>query len=152
MAMTKGHLTNKTDVYSFGIILLETHVLKSERKLMNLVDPMMDLEFNNEEMMATINVAIHYCNTTSKLRATMSAGYLTNKADVYNFGIILLEAHLLKSERKLMNLVDPRLGLEFNNEEMMATINVAIHYCNSTSKLRATMYVVVSMFEEKATV
>ncbi|KAM2726298.1 hypothetical protein EV2_038754 [Malus domestica] len=62
------------------------------------------------------------------------------------------KAHLLKSEMKLMNLVDPRLGSEFNNEEMMATINVAILYCNSTSKLRATMYVVVSMFEEKATV
>ncbi|KAM2168096.1 hypothetical protein TB2_037094 [Malus domestica] len=67
------------------------------------------------------------------------------------FGYVY-KAHLLKSERKLMNQVDPRLGSEFNNEEMMATINVAIHYCNSTSKLRATMYVVVSMFEENATV
>ncbi|KAB2632344.1 LRR receptor-like serine/threonine-protein kinase [Pyrus ussuriensis x Pyrus communis] len=73
-------------------------------------------------------------------------GHLTDKANVYSFGIILLEAHVLKSERKLMNLLDPRLGSKFNNEEMMATINVDFHYCNSTTMLRPTMFAVVSMF------
>ncbi|XP_048441873.1 probable LRR receptor-like serine/threonine-protein kinase At1g53440 [Pyrus x bretschneideri] len=97
-------------------------------------------------------------------------GHLTNKADVYSFGIVLLEiisgkkksdkkgfyilhwAHDLKSKGNLMNLVDPRLGSEFNNEEMIATINVALHCCNSTSKFRPTMSEVMSMLEGEAAV
>ncbi|RXI02910.1 hypothetical protein DVH24_002988 [Malus domestica] len=61
-------------------------------------------------------------------------------------------AHALKSKGNLMNLVDPRLGSEFNNEEMIATINVALHCCNSTSRLRPTMSAVMSMLEGKAVV
>ncbi|KAB2616053.1 LRR receptor-like serine/threonine-protein kinase [Pyrus ussuriensis x Pyrus communis] len=101
-------------------------------------------------------------------------GHLTDKADVYSFGIVVLEiisgkknstqqtnaegfyildwAHVLKSEGNLMNLVDPKLSTEFNNEEIMATINVALHCCNSTSKLRPTMSAVVSMLEGKVAV
>nr|XP_028956125.1 probable LRR receptor-like serine/threonine-protein kinase At1g53440 isoform X2 [Malus domestica] len=101
-------------------------------------------------------------------------GHLTDKADVYSFGIVVLEiisgkknstqqtnaegfyildwAHVLKSEGNLMNLVDPKLSAEFNNEEMLATINVALHCCNSTSKLRPTMSAVVNMLEGKAAV
>ncbi|KAB2623546.1 LRR receptor-like serine/threonine-protein kinase [Pyrus ussuriensis x Pyrus communis] len=101
-------------------------------------------------------------------------GHLTDKVDVYSFGIVVLEiisgkksstqqtnaegfyildwAHVLKSEGNLMNLVDPKLSLEFNNKEIMATINVALHCCNSTSKLRPTMSAVVSMLEGKAAV
>ncbi|CAN6561147.1 unnamed protein product [Malus baccata var. baccata] len=101
-------------------------------------------------------------------------GHLTDKADVYSFGIIVLEiisgkknstqqtnaegfyildwAHVLKSEGNLMNLIDPKLSSEFNNEEMMATINVALHCCNSTLKLRPTMSAVVSMLEGKAVI
>ncbi|KAM1278767.1 hypothetical protein ACFX2J_030745 [Malus domestica] len=101
-------------------------------------------------------------------------GHLTDKADVYSFGIVVLEiisgkknstqqtnaegfyildwAHVLKSEGNLMNLVDPKLSSEFNNEEMLATINVALHCCNSTSKLRPTMSAVVNMLEGKAAV
>lgn len=101
-------------------------------------------------------------------------GYLTDKADVYSFGVLVLEivsgrnnttyrgkeksfylldwAQLLKGQGKLMDLVDPRLGSDFNKEEMMLTINVALLCCNVTSTVRPTMSSVVSMLEGRAAV
>ncbi|CAL8150691.1 unnamed protein product [Prunus armeniaca] len=101
-------------------------------------------------------------------------GYLTDKADVYSFGILVLEiasgrnnttyrgkeksfylldwAQLLKGQGNLMDLVDPRLGSDFNKEEMMLTINVALLCCNVTSTVRPTMSSVVSMLEGRAAV
>ncbi|XP_070664340.1 probable leucine-rich repeat receptor-like serine/threonine-protein kinase At3g14840 [Malus domestica] len=101
-------------------------------------------------------------------------GYLTDKADVYSFGILVLEivsgrnnttyrkkeesfylldwARLLKEQGNLMDLVDPRLGSDFNKEEMIVAINVALLCCNVTSTARPTMSSVVSMLEGKATV
>ncbi|XP_016648407.1 PREDICTED: probable leucine-rich repeat receptor-like serine/threonine-protein kinase At3g14840 isoform X1 [Prunus mume] len=101
-------------------------------------------------------------------------GYLTDKADVYSFGILVLEivsgrnnttyrakeksfylldwAHLLKEQGNLMDLVDPRLSSDFNKEEVMLTINVALLCCNVTSTVRPTMSSVVSMLEGRAAV
>ncbi|PQM39354.1 hypothetical protein Pyn_07492 [Prunus yedoensis var. nudiflora] len=101
-------------------------------------------------------------------------GYLTDKADVYSFGILVLEiasgrnnttyrgkensfylldwAQLLKGQGNLLDLVDPRLGSDFNKEEMMLTINVALLCCNVTSTVRPTMSSVVSMLEGRAAV
>ncbi|CAN6694115.1 unnamed protein product [Malus baccata var. baccata] len=101
-------------------------------------------------------------------------GYLTDKADVYSFGIVLLEivsgrnntsyrtkaecfylldwATLLKAQGNLMDIVDPRLGSDFNKEEMMVTINVALLCTNATSAVRPTMSSVVSMLEGRVAV
>ncbi|XP_047169233.1 probable leucine-rich repeat receptor-like serine/threonine-protein kinase At3g14840 [Vigna umbellata] len=101
-------------------------------------------------------------------------GYLTEKADVYSFGIVALEivsgksntihrpkegticlldsARVLKAEGKLMELVDERLGSTFNEEEVMVMINVALLCTNATSNLRPTMSSVVSMLEGKSLV
>ncbi|KAM1343726.1 hypothetical protein PS2_007823 [Malus domestica] len=101
-------------------------------------------------------------------------GYLTDKADVYSFGILVLEivsgrnnttyrkkeesfylldwARLLKDQGDLMDLVDPRLGSDFNKEEMIVAINVALLCCNVTSTARPTMSSVVSMLEGKVVV
>ncbi|PQM35501.1 hypothetical protein Pyn_40009 [Prunus yedoensis var. nudiflora] len=101
-------------------------------------------------------------------------GYLTDKADVYSFGILVLEiasgrnntsyrskeesfylldwAHLLKEQGNLMDLVDPRLSSDFNREEVLLTINVALLCCNVTSTVRPTMSSVVSMLEGRAAV
>ncbi|KAM2901874.1 hypothetical protein FF1_007815 [Malus domestica] len=51
-----------------------------------------------------------------------------------------------------MDLVDPRLGSDFNKEEMIVAINVALLCCNVTSTARPTMSSVVSMLEGKAVV
>ncbi|KAJ7981876.1 LRR receptor-like kinase [Quillaja saponaria] len=96
-------------------------------------------------------------------------GYLTDKADVYSFGIVALEivsgrsntthrskeesfylldwARLLKEKGSLLELVDPRLGSDFNKEQVMVMINVALLCANVTPAVRPTMSSVVSMLE-----
>ncbi|KAK9907158.1 hypothetical protein M0R45_002403 [Rubus argutus] len=101
-------------------------------------------------------------------------GYLTDKADVYSFGIVVLEivsgrcnttyrtkedsfylldwALLLKEKGNLLDLVDPRLGSDCNKEDVMITINVALLCSNVIAADRPTMSSVVSMLEGKASV
>ncbi|KAM4103243.1 hypothetical protein ACJW30_06G064900 [Castanea mollissima] len=96
-------------------------------------------------------------------------GYLTDKADVYGFGVVTLEivsgrsntshrpkeepfnlldwAHLLKEEGNIIKLVDPRLGSDYNKEEVMVVIHVALLCTNVSSAARPTMSSVVSMLE-----
>ncbi|KAJ7981865.1 putative Kinase [Quillaja saponaria] len=96
-------------------------------------------------------------------------GYLTDKADVYSFGIVALEivsgrsntthrskeesfylldwAHLLKEKGSILELVDPRLGSDFNKGEAMVMINVALQCANVSQAVRPTMSSVVSMLE-----
>ncbi|KAA8524033.1 hypothetical protein F0562_010536 [Nyssa sinensis] len=101
-------------------------------------------------------------------------GILTDKADVYSFGVVALEivsgrsatsyrakgdrfnllewALELKEKGNLMELVDPRLGSDFNKDEVMVTIDVALVCTDATAALRPTMSSVVSMLEGKVVV
>ncbi|KAK7324508.1 hypothetical protein VNO77_28112 [Canavalia gladiata] len=101
-------------------------------------------------------------------------GYLTDKADVYSFGIVALEiingrnntahrqkeesilllewARLLKEKGNLMELVDRRLGSDFNKKEVMVLINVALLCTNVSATLRPMMSSVVSMLEGRTEV
>ncbi|RHN74871.1 putative protein kinase RLK-Pelle-DLSV family [Medicago truncatula] len=96
-------------------------------------------------------------------------GYLTVRDGVYSFGIVALEivsgrrntihrtkeeafylldwAQLLKEKGDLMELVDRRLGLDFNKKEAMVMMNVALLCTNVTSNFRTSMSSVVSMLE-----
>ncbi|XP_027927403.1 probable leucine-rich repeat receptor-like serine/threonine-protein kinase At3g14840 isoform X1 [Vigna unguiculata] len=101
-------------------------------------------------------------------------GYLTDKADVYSFGIVALEiisgksntmnwpkegcfslvdfVHLLREQGDLMNLVDERLGNDFKREEVVIMINVGL-LCTQVSPIhRPTMASVVCMLEGKSDV
>ncbi|GLU13865.1 hypothetical protein SLE2022_304750 [Rubroshorea leprosula] len=101
-------------------------------------------------------------------------GYLTYKADVYSFGVVALEivtgksntkyhpnenfvclrdwAIVLQQKGDLMNLVDPRLGAEFNKEEVIRMIKVALLCTNPSPALRPIMSSVVSMLEGRTLV
>ncbi|KAK9904389.1 hypothetical protein M0R45_000755 [Rubus argutus] len=102
-------------------------------------------------------------------------GYLTDKADVYSFGILILEmvsgrcnityrskeeycfhlldwAQILKEKGSLLDLIDPRLGWEFNKEEVIISIKVALLCCNASAALRPAMSSVVSMLEGRTPV
>ncbi|KAF8391172.1 hypothetical protein HHK36_023473 [Tetracentron sinense] len=96
-------------------------------------------------------------------------GYLTDKADVYSFGIVALEivsgesntnyrpkeefvylldwAYYLKEQGNLLELVDPSLGSNFSREEAMRMLNIALLCTNSSPTLRPAMSAVVSMLE-----
>ncbi|XP_028763748.1 probable leucine-rich repeat receptor-like serine/threonine-protein kinase At3g14840 [Neltuma alba] len=94
-------------------------------------------------------------------------GHLSDKADVYSFGIVALElvsgksnnmnhsihllewAHFLKENYNLMEIVDPRLKSKFIKAEAMVMINVAFLCTNVTASLRPNMSSVVSMLEER---
>ncbi|XP_044506660.1 probable leucine-rich repeat receptor-like serine/threonine-protein kinase At3g14840 isoform X3 [Mangifera indica] len=100
-------------------------------------------------------------------------GYLTDKADVYSFGVVSLEiisgrsnssfwpkgeiylldwVHILKKKGKLMELIDPRLGSDFDKEEMMVMISVALLCTSVSATVRPTMSLVVNMLEGRASV
>ncbi|XP_021275178.1 probable LRR receptor-like serine/threonine-protein kinase At1g07650 isoform X2 [Herrania umbratica] len=101
-------------------------------------------------------------------------GYLTNKADIYSFGVVALEivsgksntnyrpnedfvylldwAYVLRERGSLLELVDPDLGSEYSSEEAMVMLNVALLCTNASPTLRPTMSQVVSMLEGRTAV
>ncbi|KAG7953437.1 hypothetical protein I3843_12G110100 [Carya illinoinensis] len=101
-------------------------------------------------------------------------GYLTDKADVYSFGIVALEivsgksntshrpkgeslhlldwALVLKEKGNLLDLADPRLGSNYRKEDVMRMINVALLCANVSAAVRPTMSSVVSMLEGNAVI
>ncbi|KAD6794491.1 hypothetical protein E3N88_05387 [Mikania micrantha] len=98
-------------------------------------------------------------------------GYLTDKADVYSFGIVALEivsgksntnyrpkeefvylldwAYVLQEQGSLIELVDPGLGSNFSKKEAMRMLDIALLCTNPSPTLRPAMSAVVSMLEGK---
>ncbi|WZY95509.1 hypothetical protein YC2023_067838 [Brassica napus] len=101
-------------------------------------------------------------------------GHLTDKADVYSFGVVALEivhgrsntitrsrvetfnlldwVHVLREQNKLMEVVDPRLGTDYNREEAMTMIQIGILCTSQVSSERPSMSTVVSILEGSSTV
>ncbi|RVW42886.1 putative LRR receptor-like serine/threonine-protein kinase [Vitis vinifera] len=101
-------------------------------------------------------------------------GYLTDKADVYSFGIVALEivsgksntnyrpkeefvylldwAYVLHEQGNLLELVDPSLGSNYSEEEVMRMLNLALLCTNQSPTLRPPMSSVVSMLDGKIAV
>ncbi|KAK4421131.1 putative LRR receptor-like serine/threonine-protein kinase RFK1 [Sesamum alatum] len=98
-------------------------------------------------------------------------GYLTDKVDVYSFGVVILEIASGKSNNNYMpshnfvclldwachlhesknidELIDERLGSQFNKEEAERMVKVAVLCTNPTPSVRPTMSEVVQMIEGK---
>ncbi|KAK7401754.1 hypothetical protein VNO78_13481 [Psophocarpus tetragonolobus] len=81
----------------------------------------------------------------------------TNNFDVCNkigeggFGPVY-KARLLRDKGDIMELVDSRLGLDFNEKEVMLMVKVALLCTDVTSKLRPCMSSVLSMLEGRTMV
>ncbi|KFK35731.1 hypothetical protein AALP_AA4G029300 [Arabis alpina] len=74
-------------------------------------------------------------------------GHLTDKVDVYSFGIVALEVEVLREQNNLLELVDMRLGSDYNREEAMTMIQVAILCTSPDPRDRPSMSEVVNMLE-----
>ena len=61
-------------------------------------------------------------------------------------------ALVLQQKWNLLELVDPRLGSDFNKKEALRTIKVALLCANPTAALRPIMSAVVSMLEGRTPV
>ncbi|XP_038896733.1 probable LRR receptor-like serine/threonine-protein kinase At1g53440 [Benincasa hispida] len=67
----RGHLTHKTDVYSFRVVALEiAYVLQEEGNLLELVDPNLGPK---EEVMGMLHIALLCTNLSPSLRPSMSS-------------------------------------------------------------------------------
>ncbi|CAM8909365.1 unnamed protein product [Rhodiola kirilowii] len=99
-------------------------------------------------------------------------GYLTDKADVYSFGIVALEivsgrsntsykskddcfylldwVLILKEKGQLMDLIDPKLKGVFNKDEVMTMIKVGLLCTDVSPTARPAMSSVVSLLEGKS--
>ncbi|KAI7756964.1 hypothetical protein M8C21_033432 [Ambrosia artemisiifolia] len=97
-------------------------------------------------------------------------GYLTDKADIYSFGVVALEivsgksntnyrpkedfvylldwAYVLQEQGNLLELVDPSLE-KYSKEEAMRMLNLALLCTNPSPTLRPPMSAVVKMLEGK---
>ncbi|EOA29787.1 hypothetical protein CARUB_v10012882mg [Capsella rubella] len=101
-------------------------------------------------------------------------GHLTDKADVYSFGIVALEivhgksntssrskaetfylldwVHVLREQDNIMEVVDPRLGTSYNKQEAMTMIQIGMLCTSPAPADRPSMSTVVSMLEGHSTV
>ncbi|KAF3773017.1 putative LRR receptor-like serine/threonine-protein kinase [Nymphaea thermarum] len=98
------------------------------------------------------------------------SGRLSCKADVYSFGIVVLEVVSGKSHRsrhsgkclplldwalvlqkngRLLELVDPELGTDFSEEEAYVLLDVALRCTDKSSSKRPDMCTVVGMMENQ---
>ncbi|RWR96285.1 putative leucine-rich repeat receptor-like serine/threonine-protein kinase isoform X1 [Cinnamomum micranthum f. kanehirae] len=67
-------------------------------------------------------------------------------------GAVIGIAYVLQERGSLLELVDPKLGSEFNKEEAIGMINIALLCTSTSSPLRPTMSSVVSMLEGRTVV
>ncbi|XP_049371776.1 probable LRR receptor-like serine/threonine-protein kinase At1g07650 [Solanum verrucosum] len=101
-------------------------------------------------------------------------GYLTHKADLYSFGVVVLElvagknnmkyhpdenyvclldwALVVQKKAKFLELVDPRLGSNYDKKEALRMIKVALRCTNPSPALRPNMSAVVNMLEGRLNV
>ncbi|KAG0459565.1 hypothetical protein HPP92_022693 [Vanilla planifolia] len=96
-------------------------------------------------------------------------GYLTDKAHVYSFGVVMLEivsgksntnfkpkgesvylldwAYVLQERGNLLELVDPNLGTNYSPDEALQMLELTVSCANPSPTLRPTMSTVMSILD-----
>ncbi|KAK2998883.1 hypothetical protein RJ639_024548, partial [Escallonia herrerae] len=149
----RGYLTDKADVYSFGVFALE------------IVSGRSNMSYRSKEDMFNllgwvISVSFMHLFYLISFTSINQPHFLFQRISYFLFPcpVLLLcffcvfEGSCLKRERGLMELVDPRLGSEYDKEEVMAMINVALLCTKISPAVRPAMSSVVSMLEGEAVV
>ncbi|KAJ8450018.1 hypothetical protein Cgig2_029380 [Carnegiea gigantea] len=114
-----GHLSYKADVYSYGVVVLETISGRSNSTYVPAVDCFCLLDWTRFHL----------------------SRFLTNTSST------ILQACHLQLNGNSMELVDQRLGSSFNIEEAEKMVKVALLCTNVSPTQRPTMSEVVSMLE-----
>lgn len=160
-----GYLTEKADVYSFGVVALE--IVSGKHNTMSrpkdecfcIVDWVNchnhNLIFSSQFEKSSQYLEAHcfYIKFSSKISFNFYQ-------DVFKLWIHIItkiefhvyQVHLLKEEGNIMDLVDERLGEDFEKEEVMVMINVALLCTHVSPMHRPTMSSVVSMLEGNSVV
>ncbi|KAL7243441.1 hypothetical protein ACSBR1_015770 [Camellia fascicularis] len=84
-------------------------------------------------------------NTHTSTRIAGTIGYMTPEYALW--GHLTHKALALRKKGNLVELMDPKLGSNFNKEEATQIIKVALSCTNPSSVVRLTMFAVVRMLE-----
>ena len=130
---TRGHLTEKADVYSFGIVALEIVSGRSNVFSRTKEDKIYLLDWV----------------TFRLLQSLVSHCFILNLSPTKYmlFQLLFNQALVLKEQGNLMELVDTDLGSNFDKEQVMVMINVALLCANASPTNRPSMSSVLSMLE-----
>ncbi|KAH9770833.1 hypothetical protein KPL71_012497 [Citrus sinensis] len=118
---TRGHLTEKADVYSFEIVALE------------IEDKIYLLDWVTFRLLQSLVLHCLILNLSP-------TKYML-------FQLLFNQALVLKEQGNLMELVDTDLGSNFDKEQLMVMINVALLCASASPTNRPSMSSVLSMLE-----
>ncbi|KAK4484660.1 hypothetical protein RD792_007249 [Penstemon davidsonii] len=127
----RGYLTDKADVYSFGIVALEIVSGKSNTNYRPKEEFVYLLDWST-----SLELVLHI---------------LTLDFVPLSFGQNV-KAYVLQEQGNLLELVDPILGSNYSKEEAMLMLNLSLLCANISPTLRPSMSSVVSMLNGKTPV
>ncbi|PON42871.1 Serine/threonine protein kinase [Parasponia andersonii] len=153
-----GYLTCKADVFSFGVVALEIVAGKSNMKyrpnenyvcLVDWIWTQIVLDFPSNAKADFKNIIL--VNTIASVCKKKELVFFTWENS--NFKTLLsYQALVLQQKGNLMELVDSNLGSDFDKEEAIRMIKIAILCTNQSPALRPIMSSVVSMLEGRTAV
>ncbi|KAH9706830.1 hypothetical protein KPL70_012366 [Citrus sinensis] len=130
---TRGHLTEKADVYSFGIVALEIVSGRSNVFSRTKEDKIYLLDWVTFRVLQSLVLHCLILNLSP-------TKYML-------FQLLFNQALVLKEQGNLMELVDIDLGSNFDKEQLMVMINVALLCASASPTNRPSMSSVLSMLE-----
>ncbi|KAF3794527.1 putative LRR receptor-like serine/threonine-protein kinase [Nymphaea thermarum] len=123
----RGYLTDKADIYSFGVVAMEIVSGKSNTNYRPKDECVYLLDWVKRIMIET-RAGTDYTSEESR------------------------QAYVLQEKGRLLDLVDPSLGTNYSKEEALRMLKVSLLCTSPSPTLRPSMSTVVSMLEGRAAV